>query len=151
MDTKELNRIVDKYVGIPFKDHGDTFEGCDCYGLVKLIYREEFGLLLPEVGDLYTSAYQRYQVDNTLSAHINYDWCKKVPKEEQYNPFDMLVFRIAGTDHHVGLYIREGFMLHVIEGSDSGVERYTGVRWSRQLHRVIRHREYEQRINGGIN
>lgn len=151
MNSSDLNKIVDKYVGIPFKDHGDSFKGCDCYGLVKLLYREEFGLSLPEVGDLYTSAYKRHEVDKTLSAHIDYDWCKKVQKGEPLNPFDMMVFRIAGTDHHVGLYIREGYMLHVVEGSDSGVERYTGVRWGKQLHRVIRHKVYEQRVNGTAN
>ena len=151
MNSSDLNKIVDKYVGIPFKDPGDSFKGCDCYGLVKLLYREEFGLSLPEVGDLYTSAYKRHEVDKTLSAHIDYDWCKKVQKDEPLKPFDMLVFRIAGTDHHVGLYIREGYMLHVVEGSDSGVERYTGVRWGKQLHRVIRHKVYEQRVNGTAN
>ena len=145
MTDKEINRIVEKYVGIPFKDHGNTREGCDCYGLVYLIYKEEFGLLLPQVGDMYDNAYNRKEVDGLLTSHLDYhSWCIDVTKNPPYRPFDMLVFRIAGTDHHVGRYIRDGYMLHIIDGCNSGIERYTGIRWGRQLHRVIRHRDYDQ-------
>lgn len=142
LNTQEVNQIVEKYVGIPFKDHGNTMEGCDCYGLVYLIYQNEFNLYLPYVGDLYKSAYNRKEVDSLLTANIDYhEWCVDVTSTGIYRPFDMLVFRIGGTDHHVGLYIRPDFMLHIIEGCNSGIERYNGIRWQRQLHRVIRHRD----------
>lgn len=144
MSDAEIQRIVEKYVGIPFKDHGDTIEGCDCYGLVCMIYRDEFGLILPQVGDIYNNAYARKEVDLAVNSQINTnDWCIDVTDKKPYRPFDMLVFRIAGTDHHVGLYIRDGYMLHIIDGCNSGVERYTGIRWGRQLHRVVRHRDYD--------
>ena len=105
MTEEDINRIVEKYVGIPFKDHGNSIDGgCDCYGLVYLIYKEEFGLHLPQVGDLYNNAYARKDVNNALTTQINkYDWCIDVTNKPPYNPFDMLVFRTAGTDHHVGL------------------------------------------------
>lgn len=133
---------IEKYIGIPFKNHGCSFDGCDCYGLVKLLYKEEFGLILPDVGDLYNHAYHRHEVDSVLNSHIDYEWCLHIKKDSKpYRPFDMLTFRIAGTDHHVGLYLREGYMLHVIEGSDSGIERYDGIRWGKQLHHIVRHKD----------
>lgn len=139
-----------KYIGIPFKDHGSGFDGCDCYGLVSLLYRTEFGLYLPQVGDLYKDAYARKEVDKAVEYQVrNWKWCRIVKEGEPLHEFDMLVFRIAGTDHHVGLWIQPGYMLHVVEGCDSGIERYDGVRWKRQFHRVVRHIEYEKKKTGG--
>src|SRR5512134_1374594 len=35
------------YVGIPYLDHGAARSGCDCWGLVRLIYRERTRIELP--------------------------------------------------------------------------------------------------------
>lgn len=40
---------VAQYIDIPFADHGRGHQGCDCYGLVRLVLREQFGLELPEL------------------------------------------------------------------------------------------------------
>ena len=37
------------YIGIPYKDKGRTFNGCDCYGLLMLYYKKELGIEIPEV------------------------------------------------------------------------------------------------------
>lgn len=40
---------LSKYIGIPFVDEGRTFKGCDCYGLVKLYFKNELNKTLPEI------------------------------------------------------------------------------------------------------
>ena len=39
---------VAKYVGIRYQSRGRSFDGCDCYGLVRLFYQAELGIELPE-------------------------------------------------------------------------------------------------------
>lgn len=34
----------DRFIGIPFEDHGRARAGCDCWGLVCLIYQEELAI-----------------------------------------------------------------------------------------------------------
>lgn len=40
---------MEKYIGIPFIDKGKDFNGCDCYGLLQLYYKEEMGIDVPDV------------------------------------------------------------------------------------------------------
>ena len=40
--------MINDFIGIPFVSKGRTFRGCDCYGLVKLYYKEVLNIELPE-------------------------------------------------------------------------------------------------------
>lgn len=41
-----------RYVGIPFLDGGRDELGCDCWGIHRLIYRNEKGIELPSYGEI---------------------------------------------------------------------------------------------------
>ena len=41
--------MINDYIGIPFIDKGRDFKGCDCYGLIKLYYKNELGIDIPDV------------------------------------------------------------------------------------------------------
>ena len=138
----DINSIIRKYIGIPFKDHGSSLDGCDCYGLVSLVYRKEFGLTLPQIGNLYDTAYDRAAINGLIAENTNVPWCITV-NDKQYMPFDVMVFRIAGLDYHMGMWVRPGYMLHVTEGAETGIERYDGIKWGKLLHRVLRHKEWK--------
>ena len=39
---------VNDYVGIPYVPCGRDWQGVDCYGLLKLVYRDEYNIDLPD-------------------------------------------------------------------------------------------------------
>ena len=39
-----------QYVGLEFSDHGDTRDGCNCWGLVRLVHREQCARDIPPYG-----------------------------------------------------------------------------------------------------
>ena len=41
--------MITNYIGVPYKDKGRDLKGCDCFGLVKLYYKNELSINIPEV------------------------------------------------------------------------------------------------------
>ena len=128
-----------QYLGIPFKDHGRTRRGCDCFGLVRLAYADLLGVTLPDLGDAYSQAYARGEVDALVEHTAGLEWCIDVtdrPRRE----LDVLVFRRAGVEAHVGLHASPGVMLHVCDGMCAAFERYDVAKWAKRFSRALRHK-----------
>ena len=51
-----------RYIGTPFKAFGRTMEGCDCWGLLRIVYREAFGIELPSYVSDYTATDARQEL-----------------------------------------------------------------------------------------
>lgn len=95
------------YVGIPFVDGGRDPAGCDCWGLVSLIYREVLGLDLPAYDGISARDVAR------VTERIREDreappW---LPVLGAAQPFDVLVMR--GRPLHVGVMVDAQHVLHV--------------------------------------
>lgn len=105
-----------KYVGIPFVDGGREASGCDCWGLVRLIYRGELGLDLPSYGD--TSALDLIAAARAITAGHNGDAWQAIPEPER-RPFDVVVMKYAGRRlvGHVGVMTGLGTVLHIEEST----------------------------------
>ena len=127
-----------KYIGIPFRDHGCGYDGCDCYGLVRLVYAKELGIELPHLGDHYSNAFARGEIGPLPAATVAEGWAVDVTDLEP-EQFDVLVFSRGGMDYHVGLFMYGEFMLHCVDGTDACLEKWDGIRWKRQLSRRLRH------------
>lgn len=70
--------MIDKFIGIPFVSQGRSFRGCDCYGLVKLYYKEILNIEIPET--VITAEQPRRTFANYLN-EISKNWTPTVPSK----------------------------------------------------------------------
>ncbi len=125
--------MIGDYVGIPYRLHGTTREGVDCWGLPCLWYREQYGIELPSFGDRYGR-----ELDAAERAHIadiirgeSAQWRHVRQGNEERG--DLVLFRVLGEESHIGLVVDAGRFLHARQGIDSCVERYDSPVWARRV------------------
>lgn len=105
------------YIGIPFEDRGRTREGIDCWGLVKLVYAERLGVMLPDLP-------YRHSAESAVIGKLARDLTRgewKPTNDPKVG--DVQLFRIGRHAGHVGLVVGQARMLHAIEGTLSCIER----------------------------
>lgn len=130
-----LSLACSDYVGIPFKEKGRDRNGCDCWGLVRLVLAERYGFDLPDLSDGYATTKDAAAIVGLYDGEKS-NW----RKVEQGQPGDVLVLRIKGRPTHVGLVIGEGRFLHVDRGIDATIERYDSPHWRNRVEAFYRHR-----------
>lgn len=122
------------YIGIPFKEKGRDRRGADCWGLVRLIYKEQYNIDLPSFANEYPSVDDRERIHELIAQY-----------KEAWNPVDtpsdgsVVLFRMLGSETHIGVAINEQEFIHVREGADSVIERFDSVNWK---NRLIGHFKY---------
>ncbi len=92
-----LARVVDSYLGIPYKWGGTTRAGMDCSAFTRAIFRETYGVELPR------SSKQIYGVG------------RAIPQEQSLKPGDMVFFKNTYSGpgvSHVGIYLGNGRFAH---------------------------------------
>jgi len=104
----------EKYIGIPFEDRGQSMESSDCYGLVRLVYKQELGLVIPEFN---SSCADTRRIFSDYLKQISEHWDLVT---EETKPFDVIAMAYD-HDHpkivqHFGIYIGNGMMLQTLKG-----------------------------------
>ena len=122
----------DGYRGIPYLDHGRDRSGCDCWGLVRLVYLEQFGVELPGYGAAYECS-DLVDIDAILEG-------RTIGWSEVQDPRSGDVVLMAVRDRgvrcfHVGLVInpRRRQMLHVMTKTSVIVESWAAPAWARRV------------------
>ena len=121
-----------KYIGIPFKGRGDSFDGADCYGLLRLFYREELGIDVPDpkvccgITKLAFSAYLKES-----QAH----W-KIVQKPELYCAVALALDpNIPAQVQHIGIYLGDK-LLHTLSNVGSNISKISDYKWAIKAYHV---------------
>lgn len=124
------------YIGLPFRDHGRDRQGLDCWGLVRLVMAEQFGIALPS----FAGEYSRTTEVPRISALIEREcakWQEVPPGDDKCG--DVVIMRVRGRPLHVGIVIGDQQMLHIELGINSVIERYAGPRWKERLFGFYRY------------
>ena len=105
------SEFIDRMIGVPWVNRGDTFDAVDCYGLIKLWRSEVVGRPLAEVngykrGDDFEGLWRKY---------IDQHW----REVNNYKRGAMVTFYdYADTPVHIGLCIGQSMVLHA-RGDDA--------------------------------
>ena len=112
------------YVGIPFLDKGREKTGADCWGLVRLIYDEQFNVKLPSFADADYDYADDSRIED-LFAQNREGW--EVTTEPK--PGSLVLFRILGREAHVGVYIGDDRFIHSRDKFSSAIENLSSTKW----------------------
>lgn len=118
---------LEKYIGLKYKEKGRDFDGVDCWGLVRLFYKNEFKIDLPSFSSEYTQTdVQRIE---ELIAQYKEGW----ESTEQPEEGSIVLFRVLGSESHVGIVVNKEQFLHVRENQDSAIENFDSPFWKKRI------------------
>jgi len=120
---------VKKYIGIPFASNGRTIDGCDCYGLVRLVLRNEYGINLPELSDNYSDALNVKETARVFAEQLPVLAGENIPTPQEGA---VVIITEHGVPAHVGIVAGNGYILH------TGIK--TGAICQRETHPCLRGR-----------
>lgn len=131
-----------KYINIPFSFHGRDTNGIDCWGLARLIYKDEFNIELPSFAE-------EYIADDTvrikdLIAQYKEGW--ELTTEPKVG--DLVLFKILGSETHIGVYIGNDKFIHARQGHSSAIERLDSVAWR---SRKVGFFKYKEKTNASLS
>ena len=128
---------TDKYIGIPFQPNGRDFKALDCWGLACLIYKEEKNIILPD----YLNVFRANERENLKEVAEIMNRDRHTLKNVDYSKrreFDIIILRSGSYIWHVGIILDLDTMIHVSEGTNVGIEKYTGCLWGNRIEDIRR-------------
>lgn len=133
---------LEKYIGLKYKEKGRDFDGLDCWGLARLFYKNEFKIDLPSFSSEYTQTdVQRIE---ELIAQYKEGW----ESTEQPEEGSIVLFRVLGSESHVGIVINKEQFLHVRENQDSAIENLSSPFWKK---RIVGYFKYSEKKSAVLN
>lgn len=142
MTTNWTKKYTDP--GIPFVAGGRDFSGCDCGGLVLLALKEEKGIIAKDFSNYNPKDFATREGYKHLAKLVEdalIDWPVTVDRPI---PFDLVRMEVGSARCHVGLYVGNGYFLH-IEDAMGSIARLTSLDdlgWGRNIFEYRRHKAF---------
>lgn len=125
-----MSSWASQYVGIPYLENGYDRRGCSCWGLVRLVMVEQFGIVLPrhDQADIYnteefTSHYRQVDMDQIRPGDVLHLWG---------------VANGVKTPTHAGVVVTPRQMLHTELNTGAIIESVTSKRAAWRLINAYR-------------
>jgi hypothetical protein len=129
-----------KYIGIPFLDKGRDTNGIDCWGLVRLVYKQEYNIDLPNFSTDYEADDAERMRD--LLAQYKEGWEKIDTPTEGC----IVLFNILGVESHMGIAVSSTHFLHARDHYDSAIESFDSVGWRNRITGFYKYSENKSAI-----
>jgi cell wall-associated NlpC family hydrolase len=127
--------MIKDLIGVSYRNKGRDLVGADCWGLLRLFYIHEMGVLLPSYDEFYVDAFDKMSTSTAIQEFSN-DWTKvDIP---QYG--DGIKLRLMGHPCHVGVYLGNSEFLHTQTGHNSCIDRLDSVKWRHRIEGYYRHK-----------
>jgi probable lipoprotein NlpC len=123
-----------RYISVPFLEKGRNWSGCDCWGLVRLFYANEYKIDLPDYLEFYKTTQDREALADLICGE-KAGWQEVTEPQEG----DVIIVNMRGVPMHVGVVTRLGYMLHCARGVGTAHERYDGIKWRSKIVGYSRH------------
>lgn len=132
VDARGVPAWAADYIGIPFARLGRTREGCDCWGLLNLIFAERspMGPLRPYEGVHWFKGQSAKLISPDAVAYASN--FQEVPIAAA-RLWDGLLLRMRGHPIHVGLVLTDEFMIHTTDEDGVCIERYRSALWEKRV------------------
>ncbi|MEL6170578.1 MAG: NlpC/P60 family protein [Pseudomonadota bacterium] len=126
------------YVGLRFLSGGRDRSGLDCWGLCRLVYRDQLGIDLPTYGEI--SANELRKVARQMRSGQDQDPWRAVGDPQA---FDIAVMTggQGRVTTHVGVMIDQKRLLHIERHADACVEPRNALIISQRILGFRRHAE----------
>lgn len=135
---------LEKYIGLKYKEKGRDFDGLDCWGLVRLVYKNEFKIDLPSFSSEYT------QTDVSRIEELIAQYKEGWESIEQPEEGSIVLFRVLGSESHVGIVVNSEQFLHVRENQDSAIENFSSPFWKKRIVGYFKYSENKSVILNAV-
>jgi len=111
--------MFNDYLRIPFLMLGRNRKGCDCWGLVSLIYREKLNIYLPDT-NIEPGDYDGFKRESDNFARL----FERVFEPELYDVILCYKSPSERVLNHVALYTGNGKGIHAVKGQGVVIEKF---------------------------
>lgn len=129
MNSKQIETLIKKYSGIPYKHAGRDLTGLDCLGLIHFFYKD-CGIDVPDGdGQAYAHDWTRTDPERYLRGIISIG--KAVPVDA-LEPLDFVYFRMGRNITHGAVMVDSEHFLHILQNTKVHVSQLDYI-WRRRL------------------
>lgn len=141
---------VNEYVGIPYEVKGNLRSGADCFGLIQMVYEDQFKIRLPGAILRNSPITSNEDAAAIIGSHRHdASWIGITRGHEL--PGDVILLRYRGLASHLGIVVGEGKMLHTLSGVGAVVESYVKGRWSDKVEGIFRYSHSDVKSHLKVN
>ena len=95
-------------IRVPFVEQGRTYEGWDCWGLIRCAYKDVYGISLPSYVNEYESTREQRLLKEIITMHRKKGTWRQIGKK----PGSIAVIYNMGQPTHMGLVISNYDIIH---------------------------------------